>query len=295
MVEISARVRGHELPLDVCTGCQFVWFDPQEFEQFPAQVHPPSDRERLPEKVREQMALMELQQDAERARGGDFGTQGPEESWKTIPAVFGLPVEHEVNPIRCWPWMTWGLSGILVLVFALTYNNLLPVAMDWGFIPAHPWRHGGLTSLTSFFLHGGLLHLIGNVYFLLVFGDNTEDCLGRWRYLALLVMATLVGDCAHACGDPRGMLPCIGASGGISGVIAFYALKFPRARLGFVLRYWFAYRWFYMPASVALICWIVLQLWLAHLQLAGISSVSALAHLGGAAVGLLVWLLSRNR
>ena len=296
MIEISVPVGKQEVPLDVCAGCQFVWFDPEEFEQLPAQPPKPKEAasERLPEKVREAMAMAELKVDEARHRGGDFGGEAPEETWKWLPALFGMPVEHEVNPVRCWPWVTWGLAAVMAMTFLFTFRNVPEVAEELGLIPAAPWRLGGLTLLTSFFLHVGLFHLIGNAYFLLVFGDNVEDHLGLWRYGLLVLLAAFVGDLLHIAADPRDTTPCIGASGGISGVIVFYALKFPRARLGFMFRWWLLFRWFYVPAWFALIGWLALQALLTYSQLAGISNVSALAHLGGAAVGLAAWALWRE-
>jgi membrane associated rhomboid family serine protease len=86
-------------------------------------------------------------------------------------------------------------------------------------------------------------------------------------------------------GDPRGEIPCIGASGGISGIITFYALQFPHARLGLFVRY----HWVNFPAWAALVLWAALQAVGVAQQLAGFSNVSALAHMGGAALGLLAW------
>lgn len=238
--------------------------------------------------------MAELKVDEARHRGGDFGGEAPEETWKWLPALFGMPVEHEVNPVRCWPWVTWGLAAVMAMTFLFTFRNVPEVAEELGLIPAAPWRLGGLTLLASFFLHVGLFHLIGNTYFLLVFGDNVEDHLGLWRYGLLVLLAAFVGDLLHIAADPRDTTPCIGASGGISGVIVFYALKFPRARLGFMFRWWFVFRWFYVPAWFALIGWLALQALLTCFQLAGISNVSALAHLGGAGVGIVAWVLWRE-
>lgn len=295
-MEVPVPVGKQEVPLDVCAGCQFVWFDPHEFEQLPAQPPKPDvdPRKRLPEKVREAMAMADLRVDEARHRGGDFGAEAPEETWKWLPALFGMPVEHEVNPVRCWPWITWGLAAVMALTFALTFGNVPAVAEEFGLVPAAPWRLGGLTFLSSFFLHVGLFHLVGNAYFLLVFGDNVEDHLGKWRYAVLVLLAAFAGDLLHVAADPRDTTPCIGASGGISGVIVFYALRFPHARLGFMFRWWFVFRWVHVPAWFALIGWVLLQLLLTYFQLVGVSNVSALAHLGGAGVGLIAWGLWRE-
>lgn len=293
-VTISAAHNG-ALHLDLCTRCQFLWFDPHEFEQLPHQPQDTSQPRVLPAKVREAMAIADSQRAAERARGGEFGSESPEEAWKWIPAMLGLPVEHEVHPVRTLPWLTWGLAAVLVAVAALTFSNLPAVVEQFGFIPAQAWRYGGLTILTAFFLHAGPLHLLGNTYFLVVFGDNVEDYLGRLRYVGLLLLATILGGLLHALGEPRSELPCVGASGGISGIIVYYALQFPKARLGIVIRYWYLFRWIYFPAYFALICWFGLQALTAYLQVSGVSNVSALAHLGGAAAGVIAWLVWRKR
>src|SRR4030095_6138117 len=109
----------------------------------------------------------------------------------------------------------------------------------FGFIPTEAWRYGGLTILTSFFLHGSILHLIGNLYFFLIFGDDVEDYLGRWRYVLVILTATVLGDIVHLLANANSTVPAIGASGGISGVIVFYALQFPRARVGILFRFYF--------------------------------------------------------
>jgi len=291
MAEVPVPVDRKDVPLDVCASCQFVWFDPHEFERFPVQVPRQAARRPLPQEARERIALARIKQVAQRERGADFGEAAPEEWWQWLPALFGMPVEQEVDPIQCRPWLTWSLGAAMVLTFLLTLGNLPQIAPDFGLVPARALRRGGITLITSFFLHAGWLHLIGNLYFLLIFGDNVEDYLGRTRYWVLVFAAAVSGDLLHIAGDPGSLVPCVGASGGISGVITFYALKFPRARLGFLVRYWFLFRWLHMPAWFALILWFLLQLLLAAQQLAGIGSVSALAHLGGAAAGLGLWLL----
>ncbi len=297
MAEVPLSTNGRRLLLDVCEDCQLVWFDPREFDQVspvPVEQLDVSAGRELPEKVREAMALAALRVDEVRHRENDFSSEAPEGTWKWLPALLGMPVEHEANSVQIWPWATWGLAAAMALTLALTYRHLGWVIGDFGLIPSAMFRHGGLTFLTSFFLHAGLLHLIGNGYFLLIFGDNVEDELGMWRFLLLVVMAALAGDLAHVMSDPRSDMPCVGASGGISGVITYYALRFPRAKLGFMFRYWVYIRWITMPAWFALVVWFILQFWIAYSQILGATNVSGLAHLGGAAVGLGAWALSRK-
>jgi membrane associated rhomboid family serine protease len=111
----------------------------------------------------------------------------------------------------------------------------------------------------------------------------------------LIFAATLTGDAVHLLAEPASTVPCIGASGGISGVIVFYALQFPHARLGFLFRYGYViFRWIQIPAWVALGLWMLLQSGMVLLQLNGFSNVAATAHLGGAAAGFGFWLAWRN-
>lgn len=275
------------LELDACHPCALVWFDPLEFEAVPEQaVASPSE---LQLRAAEAQALHKIAQ--MRDHTDDDFTAPPEETWKWLPGVFGMPVEMGGMQVSRQPWFTWGLSLVITLVSLMAFMNLESVINHWGMIPAEWWRYGGLTFVSSFLLHGGWFHLIGNLYFLLIFGDNVEDYLGRWRAALLILAATVAGDVLHILFDARSMIPCVGASGGISGIIVFYALQFPRARLGILFGYLLYFRWIRFPAWVALLLWIGLQVFTAWQQLHGFTNVSALAHLGGAGVGFVAWLI----
>ena len=281
-----------EVRVDVCRHCHFVWFDAGETEGLipkAVSASPPP----LPQKAREMIAIYKLEQIRQQAEGHDFDSEPPDEWWKYIAGFFGMPVEYDAESLETRPWATWFLTAVIVCVSVLSFRNLEEIANQFGLIPAQAMRLGGLTLLTSFFLHGGVMHLLGNCYFLLIFGDNVEQAFGRFRYLTLLAISTLAGHFAHIAADPQSNIPCIGASGGIAGIIAFYALAFPRARLGFAL--WRFWGWIRIPAWFALILWVLLQCLGTYEQLAGLTNVSALAHLGGAAVGVFAWLIWRRR
>ena len=129
-----------------------------------------------------------------------------------------------------------------------------------------------------------------SVAFLLVFGDNTEDVLGKLRFLGLVALAAFVGSMAHIAGDPRAEAAYVGASGGISGIVAYYCLRFPQAKFG-ILVWW---RWVRLPAGFMLVFWIVFQASGAMLQFSGFVDVSALSHLGGAVTGGIFWWVTRK-
>ena len=307
MITVAAVPAEKPLALDVCPRCQFVWFDPKEYEAMPAAARPERGRgaatvteARKSEQARRDGVELEarIRDDLAAANGeGEHKsyTLIPDseilpERWKLLPMFLGMPVEQEVRAVQQRPLATWFLAAGITLISLVAFVDLHRAVNVFGLIPAHVWRYGALTLLTSFFLHGGLLHLAGNMYFLLTFGDNVEDFLGRGRYLVLLLLATMVGDVLHVALDPHSNMPVVGASGGISGLIAFYGLQFPRARL----IVWFRLFWFRIRAWVAILLWILLQFAGAAEQMAGHSSVSSLAHLGGAGTGLVFWLIWRK-
>ena len=156
MVELPLSDDKPEPSLDVCARCHFVWFDPGELKQFP-RSDTPKPRQ-LPQKAREQIAMLGLQQDANRARREAYDDRVPEEWWHVIPAMFGMPVEEDSPAIRCRPWLTYGLAAALVVVYTLSVGNLQAVVEEFGLVPAQLWRYGGATFFTNFFLHGDPLH-----------------------------------------------------------------------------------------------------------------------------------------
>ncbi len=294
MKEVTIDVSGRDMALDVCQRCEFIWFDGAEFEAMPPPKPKPHvlgevDESQLPQKLRTKLAEMRV--DQMRASQADE----PDADWKMLPAFFGFPVEMDEAPRARTPWATWLLAAVIVAASVAAFQRLHWAVQNYGLIPSQAWRDHGLTFVTSFFLHGSIMHLVGNIYFLLIFGCHVEDFLGRWRWLLLVVLAALVGDSCDILIDPHKDIPSIGASGGISGLIAFYALKFPHAQLGFLFRYAYVYfKWIRFPAWVAFLIWLAFQLIGAYQQIEGMGNVASLAHLGGCLVGLAFWAVWRN-
>jgi membrane associated rhomboid family serine protease/Zn-finger nucleic acid-binding protein len=283
-----------EIRVDVCQHCHFIWFDPHEVETLvPRQPDPVAPE--LPQKAREMLAIAEVERLAKQAEGSDLDSTAPEESWKQIAGFLGMPVEFDAPEEQRRPWATWVLSVAIICASLVAFSNLRDVVQRFGLIPAEATRLGGLTFVTSFFLHAGIIHLAGNMYFLLAFGHAVENFLRPLRYLALIALAAFIGDLAHIALDPRSQTPCIGASGGIAGVITFYALNFPRLRLAFLMRWGFVwFRWIRLPAWFVFVLWFFFQIIGTLEQRVGMSSVSSAAHLGGAAFGVLAWLVWRK-
>ncbi len=286
--------RAGQPKLDVCCSCKFVWFDPSEFEQLREQPAPVADETFLRDRaVQAREFSRQLEEHAKEIANNPatrWDDDPPDSAWKQGLAFLGLPIEHD-NPLQRVPWMTWLLGAGMVAGTVWMYATWGAASKEYGLIPSQLWRHNGLTFLTSFFLHGGIAHLLGNLYFYLIFADNVEDYLGKFRFLLLLFGAALVGDIAHIVFEPRSDIPCVGASGGISGIIIFYALQFPDAELGFFRRIFIKWRWISIPVTWWVGFWIVTQSIGVLYQIAGFTNVSALAHLGGAATGLVCWFI----
>ncbi len=280
------------LQLDYCSVCNQVWFDSQEYETLPPPQ--PARDENLSPRLAEALAIYKIE--AQKKLENPVDGEPPDSLWQLIPAAFGMPAEFNDSPSRK-PLFTWLLSAVMVVlaVVMIAAGATRAFIDQWGFVPCLWSRDAGLTIFTSFFLHGGVMHAVSNVYFLMVFGDNVEDDLGKGKFLLLLAISHLAGLAVHSIGDPHGEIPLVGASGGIAGILSYYALKFPHAKLGLVMGYSWMFRWFRISAIWWLVLYVVLQLIGSYTQINGVSGVSHLAHLGGLAAGLAAGMWVRFR
>ena len=148
-----------------------------------------------------------------------------------------------------------------------------------------PDKNVYLAALSSMFLHGGLMHLGGNMLFLWVFGNNIEDHLGRIRYLAFYLFTGVIATLAHVAGDPGSIIPVIGASGAVAGVMGAYIVWFPWARVKTIA----------LIVLVDLRAWVVLAFWFAsQFFISPSEGVAWLAHVGGFVAGAAIALLART-
>lgn len=260
----TAEIRDGELVIDSCRTCHLIWFDRGEVP--------------VPQAATGRAARS--------ARAAESGA--PESGWQLACGWLGLPFEVDSPHVRR-AYVTAGLAVSFLAVQVLaSVAGLQGVVEEWGFVPDRMGRHGGATWITSFFLHGGLLHLFSNAYFLVAFGDNVEEDLGAPRYVVLVLLGAVLGCLAHAAFDPRSDIPLVGASAGISAVLFYYAFRFPKARIGWAWRFFFVpIWWFRMTARTAFVLWLLLQLVLAYSQVQGLTHISALGHLGGVLAGVL--------
>jgi len=220
---------------------------------------------------------------------------------------------HDTNPLKKirFQYVTVGLILLNVAVYALFQTGLLfPVADDdvsaFAVVPAKLMASAGgetavfatgavmiperLTLITYMFLHGGWIHLIGNMLFLWVFGDNIEDAMGHVRFIMFYLMCGIFAALAHIVMMPHSELPLIGASGAVAGVIAAYLILHPKVKV-WVLALWrIPIR---ITAAWALGIWIVVQV--ANLFFETEEAVAWWAHVGGLAAGAVLILFMRRR
>ncbi len=204
------------------------------------------------------------------------------------------------NPVRITPYVNWLLIAVCVGVFAggfvLGNRGDALVAM-LGFAPAtltHPAQAralvaaypAALTIFTSMFLHGGLLHLGGNMLYLWVFGNNIEDAMGHGRYLLFYLACGVAAALTMAFVSPYSLIPMVGASGAISGVLGAYVLLYPRAKVRVIVPLGILFYPFRVGAIWVVGFWFALQLFNAVMSDATQPGVAWWAHVGGFVVGL---------
>jgi membrane associated rhomboid family serine protease len=208
------------------------------------------------------------------------------------------------NPTTITPLMTWAIIAINVGVFFYQVS-LGPGASQlfvyqYGAIPAAVAGNRSLpdaiesippvlTIFTSMFLHGGWMHLIGNMWFLWIFGNNIEEAMGRLRFFLFYLICGLLASTTHILFNTGSTLPMIGASGAVAGVLGAYLLLYPRARvLTFVFLFFF-FRLIYIPAGFMLGYWFLIQI--LNTSAAGARAAGGVAfwaHVGGFIAGALL-------
>jgi len=220
-----------------------------------------------------------------------------------------IPLRDD-NPIRTRPVVTFALVALCTLAFfwqmSLSAKGQQQVAYLFGFIPAvlfgnaqleGQWIPASTTIITSMFLHGGWLHLIGNMLYLWIFGDNIEDRLGRGRFLVFYLLCGVVAALGQGLADPQSEIPMIGASGAISGVLGAYLVLYPRAKVLVLLPLIIFITTMRVPALVVLGIWFAGQLLSSFVATAGSGGgVAFAAHVGGFVAGVvLIRLFLRDR
>jgi len=205
------------------------------------------------------------------------------------------------NPSQSTPYVTYTLIVVNMVIFASYWPLFADDAAlsgflgNWALIPAQVADGQGLhTLLTSIFLHGGLLHLGGNMLFLWIFGDNMEDELSHAGFLLFYLICGVAAGFGQLLTDPFSGVPTVGASGAIAGVMGGYLLLFPRARVDILFIFVIIFKVIPIPAWVMLGLWFVLQLFNGVVNDTSAGGVAYWAHASGFIIGFLyvvpIWL-----
>jgi len=200
-----------------------------------------------------------------------------------------MPIK-DTAPSRKFPFFTLLLVIANIAVFGYEisiYKHLDKFIIQYGFIPARMWQYpqGIISWFSSMFLHGGFLHIIGNMYFLWIFGDNVESRLGHFRFLFFYLFCGIAAAGTHAYFNSASLVPTVGASGAISGILGAYFVLFPAATVVTSFLIFFRLN---IPAFLYLGGWFALQLiaGLDHSASAEASNVAVWAHIGGFIAGM---------
>ena len=196
---------------------------------------------------------------------------------------------HDENPVSITPWITQGLIAANIFFFiielGLSADQLQDFLYNWAFVPCQLFEAcqvalptsdfpEWVTLITSQFLHGGFGHIIGNMLYLFIFGNNVEDCLGHFKFLIFYIACGVLAALTQGTLGPESVVPTLGASGAIAGVLGAYLIRFPRAKitlLPFIILPFFRIR---LPAFFFLGFWFVMQF------LYGVASLDATANMG---------------
>jgi membrane associated rhomboid family serine protease len=185
----------------------------------------------------------------------------------------GDDIPSKRSPILMWVFII--LSSIIFLI------QDEYITRNFGFVPVRFWFSGEwVQTLTYMFLHGNLIHILGNMYYLYIFGDNVEDELGRFGFLLLYITAGVMGALFHAIFYPYSHIPLVGASGAISGILSAYMIMFPNAGI-YTYIFWYLVK---VPAYFFIGFWILMNYIYA---ISGIETgIAWWAHIGGFVAGV---------
>jgi membrane associated rhomboid family serine protease/Zn-finger nucleic acid-binding protein len=233
MAEVAFQAEEREAVVDACDRCLFVWFDAKEREALPSRIDVPAP---LSPEAAEAVVRFEARREtavwAPDARG--------EASAPTLPRGSSLPMDAD-DEVR--PWLTWVLAvavfaGPMVATFTGAeapvegyWARWLRGSVEWGFVPVDPWRHGGLTLLSSTLLATSRFSLFFSILFLIWIARRVERRSGRLWLLGLFVLGSVAGCLGYWVSAPRSPIPSVGAAGAITALYAWCLVAFPLAKV----------------------------------------------------------------
>ena len=207
-----------------------------------------------------------------------------------------FPIHDDTERVHGRPYVNYSLIAINIIIFiweimvSAFFTNkqvVTEIFSTYGVIPRFFLAGDWFSAVTSMFIHGGIAHIAGNMVFLFIFGDNIEDRFGRVKYLLIYISWGIVASLVHsiyAVNTGSGVVPAVGASGAISGVLGAYLVMFPRAKIFTIIMAFFITT-IRIPALAFIPFWFILQIIFALIGPTG-GGVAYLAHIGGFVVGM---------
>lgn len=276
-MNLALNVKG-DCDLDLCNRCKIVWFDFHESAELEKIDHEPKENKlKFPSHFKNDPFLFSQ----------DYSLS------HDLRLMF-LPrlEEEESDRFKIDTWGTWLLSILCVFISIYCFKDLNFYVSKYGFLKDLNLSQFLLRDITSFFIHGSWFHLIYNIYFLWIFGDNVENELGTSKFLFLVLLGTTLGHLFFKFFSPEAQLVSIGASGGIFSVMVYYLFKFPHRRFTYYLRGYpirvscgvFFFFFLLLPTVFGL-----------YMQSIGATTTSHLSHLGGAFAGLIMYFATSKK
>lgn len=275
---------GDSVEVDVCNECGGLWLDANEGTKLYRIARAATNEQNM--SGSESLSFDQLDAEHQEPGVGSYIFQ----------LLTGFPIEVW-NPVRKRAVVVLSLLAILTVIFGLEFlltngfrlTEAKAFFRAWGVVPLSISEGSGYHGLFShMFLHAGLLHLLGNLYFLYIFGDNVEDRLGRTKFIILYLFAGLVGAGLHILVTQSSDMPMVGASGAIAGLMGAYLVLFPKVQVWVVIlfiRFKLAIGWYFL-------LWVGLQFLIPLLSRS--PGIAWAAHVGGFAAGIAVGFALRN-
>lgn len=214
-----------------------------------------------------------------------------------------IPIRDQIKPRRT-PIINYLLIAVNIIVFILQWSagaNQESIVYEFALIPASFSDGIDLSEIrdvfTSMFMHAGLMHLLGNMIYLWIFGDNVEDAMGHFTYLLFYLAGGFVASITHIFVNPGSQIPTVGASGAIAAALGAYLVLYPQSRVATFIPLGFFMTLRMLPASIVLVMWFVLQLFNGVLTLgaADMGGTAFWAHIGGFVFGAFIALFFRGK